>query len=97
MSITAIGFAKCEKPARYIQQLIKHWSHKFETAYADGTGAVPFSDTNRATFTAAANGIEIRLETSDSESNQRLRSVIESHIDRFAFREAPLQYEWSEA
>ena len=97
MNATAIGFAKCEKPARYIQQLVKHWSHKFETAYADGTGSVPFSDTSRAAFTAAANGIDIWLETPDSESNQKLRGVIESHIDRFAFREGPLQYEWREA
>ena len=32
----------------------------------------------------------------DHERNVHMRGVIERHIDRFAFREAPLKYEWTE-
>lgn len=90
------GFAPTESADRYIQQLVKHWGHRFATTWADGVGEVPFSDTSRATFTASADGVAIRLETADAASAERLRGVIASHLDRFAFREAPLAFTWGE-
>jgi hypothetical protein len=59
-------------------------------------GAFPFSDTDSAVMQARAGGIGITLTTGDHERNVQLRGVIERHIDRFAFREAPLTYEWKE-
>jgi len=94
----AQGFAKCAKPERYIQQLASHWSHKMATSYdeGDGMGVFPFSDTETAVMTARPGGIAITLTTGDHERNLHMRAVIERHIDRFAFREAPLTYEWNE-
>jgi len=96
--VTATGFAACQKPERYIQQLVSHWGHKMATSYdeGDGMGAFPFSDAENATMTAREGGIAIALTTEDPERNIHLRGVIERHIDRFAFREAPLHYEWTE-
>lgn len=90
------GFAPTGSADRYIQQLVKHWGHKFATTYADGVGEVPFSETSRATFTARPDGVAIRLETADAEGAERMRGVIASHLDRFAFREAPLAFAWSD-
>jgi len=94
----AQGFAKCEKPERYIQQLVSHWGHKYATKYeaADKEGVFPFSDTETAIMTARPEGIAVTLTTADQEENERMRGVIERHIDRFAFREAPLTYEWED-
>jgi len=94
----AQGFAKCAKPERYIQQLASHWSHKMATSYdeGDGMGTFPFSDVTSAVMTARPEGIAITLTTADREENERMRGVIERHIDRFAFREAPLTYEWTD-
>ena len=96
--VTATGFAACEKPERYIQQLVKHWSHKMATGYddGDGMGVFPFSDLENAVMTAREGGIAITLVTPDQERNVHMRGVIERHLDRFAFREAPLTYEWKE-
>ena len=96
-AVTAHGFAKCEKPERYIQQVASHWSHKYATNYADGTGTFPFSDVENAVMTAQPGGIAITLVTADQERNVHMRGVIERHIDRFAFREAPLSYEWKDS
>ena len=98
MSSTATGFANCEKPERYIQQLVSHWGHKFATTYdeGDGMGVFPFSETTNVVMTAREGGIGITLTTADAEENVRMRGVVERHIDRFAFREAPLSYEWNE-
>jgi len=95
-AIVATGYAPCEQPERYIQQLASHWSHKMATSYADGIGAFPFSDLEHATMQAMPGGIAITLATGDADRNIHLRGVIERHIDRFAFREAPLSYEWKE-
>ena len=92
----AQGFAKCEKPERYIQQLVSHWGHKMATSYDDGVGTFPFSDLTSAVMTARPGGIGITLTAADREENERMRGVIERHIDRFAFREAPLTYEWND-
>ena len=98
MSATATGLAHCEKPERYIQQLVSHWGHKMATTYdeGDGMGAFPFSEHTNAVMTARPEGIAITLTTADKEENVRMRGVIERHIDRFAFREAPLTYEWND-
>ena len=97
-AVTAQGFAKCDKPERYIQQLVSHWGHKFATSYdeGDGMGAFPFSEHTNVVMTARPEGIAITLTTADMEENERMRGVIERHIDRFAFREAPLTYDWTE-
>ena len=97
-AFTAQAFAKCEKPERYIQQLVSHWGHKMATSYdeGDGMGTFPFSDTTSAVMTARPGGIGITLTTAGREENERMRGVIERHIDRFAFREAPLTYEWTD-
>ena len=97
-AVTAQGFARCEKPERYIKQLVSHWGHKYATSYdeGDGMGSFPFSDTESAVMTAHHDGIAITLVTPDRERNEHMRGVIERHIDRFAFREAPLTYEWTD-
>ena len=97
-AFVATGLARCGKPERYIQQLVSHWSHKMATSYdeGDGMGAFPFSDTETAVMTARPDGIAITLTTADKARNEHLRAVIERHIDRFAFREAPLTYEWTD-
>ena len=96
---TATGFARCEKPERYIQQLVKHWGHKMATSYdeGDGAGAFPFSDLTSAVMTARKDGIAITLKTADRDESERMRGVLERHLDRFAFREAPLPFDWKSA
>ncbi|WP_328598324.1 DUF2218 domain-containing protein [Croceibacterium salegens] len=98
MSATATGMAYCEQPERYIKQLVSHWGHKMATSYddGDGMGVFPFSEHTNAVMTAHKDGIGITLTTADAEENERMRGVIERHIDRFAFREAPLTYEWTD-
>ncbi len=97
-AFTATGFAPCEKPERYIQQAVSHWSHKMATSYDKDAkkGVLPFSRTANAVMTAREDGIALKLTTADRAENERMRAVIERHLDRFAFREAPLAYQWEE-
>ena len=62
----------------------------------DGMGSFPFSETENAVMTARPEGIAITLVTGSAERSEHMKGVIERHIDRFAFREAPLTYEWKD-
>jgi uncharacterized protein len=96
MTIITTVSAQTALGDKYIRQLVKHWSHKFATSYVDGVGVVPFGDNATAEFSSDDAGLTIKLSTADAEEARRLQGVIERHIDRFAFREAPLSYHWTE-
>lgn len=96
MTSVATGFAACEKGSRYVQQLVSHWKHKMDATWDDGHAEFPFGETTVAAMDTDDGGITITLSTADHDENVRMRGVIERHLDRFAFREAPLAYEWTE-
>ena len=77
--------------ARYLQQLCRHWSHKLDIS--DNEGIVRFPAAI-ATMTADSEALTVRVEAEDDETLQRMKGVVASHLDRFAFREAPLPFEW---
>ena len=82
--------------ARYLQQLCKHWSHKLEVQLSDDEGIVRFPN-GVATMKADADALTVRVEADDDETLQRMKGVVASHLDRFAFKEAPLPFEWQKA
>ncbi len=82
--------------ARYLQQLCKHWSHKLEVQLSDDEGIVRFPNAV-ATMKADADALTVKVEADDDETLQRMKGVVASHLDRFAFKEAPLPFEWQKA
>jgi uncharacterized protein len=89
--------AKASVPAanagKYMQQLCKHWSHKLEVDLSDETGVVKFPAAV-ATFEPGADALQVTIEGTESEV-ERMKGVVASHLDRFAFREAPLRFDWA--
>jgi len=92
--------------SRYLQQLCKHWGHNLTVAFNETTGTVTFPRKARgadwpgdATLTMQAHGdsLECRLEASANEQLKALKGAVARHLDRFAFREAPLQFDWRNA
>ena len=80
--------------AKYMQQLCKHWSHKLEVELSEQRGVVRFP-VAVATFDPRADALFVTIEGEKSEEVERLKGVVASHLDRFAFREAPLRFDWS--
>jgi len=80
--------------SRYLQQLSKHWSHKFDVVYSETASTIPFSGGRTAELSAEPDYLCIKLSVADEDSRDRMRKVIEDHLNRFAFREA-LAYEWT--
>jgi hypothetical protein len=80
--------------SRYLQQLSKHWSHKFDVAFDATTSTIPFSEDRTAELAATEDHLQITLRVADEETRDRMRKVIEDHLNRFAFRET-LEYAWT--
>lgn len=80
--------------AKYLQQLCKHWSHKLDVDLSDRRGIVRFPSAV-ATMEASRGSLLVTIEAEESETLERMKEVVASHLDRFAFREAPLPFEWS--
>lgn len=106
MTVLSIVRVPTTNGSRYLQQLCKHWSHNLAVEFTPDQGKVVFPRNARgadwpgdATLLLQANSdnLECRLEASVEGQLTALKGAIASHIDRFAFREAPLKFDWNDA
>jgi uncharacterized protein len=81
--------------SRYLQQVCKHWSHKFAVEFTPERGRVPFSDDRACLFHAEPQALVMHLEAPDEASLTRLQGVVVDHVQRFAFREDLGEIAWS--
>lgn len=81
---------------KYLQQLCKHWSHKLDVELGEKGGIVRFSEAV-ATMSADDKTLTVAIEAGSDEVLERMKGVVSSHLDRFAFREAPLPFQWQAA
>lgn len=79
---------------RYLQQLCRHWTHELDVEFDETDGLVRFGE-GTARLAAGADVLAISLEAHDDATLEKLRDVVVRHLDRFAFREAPLPYRWA--
>lgn len=89
--------------SRYLQQLCKHWQHNLAVEFTPGHGTVIFPGDARGatwasdalvTFDAGADTLSVRIDASSDEHVEAMKDVVARHLDRFAFREAPLAFDW---
>jgi len=81
--------------AAYIARLCKHFRHKIEARWDDGSGEARFPGAV-ARFTASAGRLDIAIEAEDAASLNRAKAVVEDHLLRFAFRERSAPLDWRE-
>ncbi|MDH7638896.1 DUF2218 domain-containing protein [Sphingomonas oryzagri] len=81
--------------SRYLQQLAKHWSHKLEVEFTPLHATIRFPSGVVATLDAGEEALTSTIEAADAETLERMKQVVADHLDRFAFREAPLPFPWS--
>ena len=106
MTVAATASVSTVSGARYLQQLCKHWSHNLAVDYSKDAGTVTFPAEGRSgnwadeavlTLAAQPETLECRIEASEPGQLDVLKGVVAEHLDRFAFREAPLAFDWREA
>ena len=92
--------------SKYLQQLCKHWQHNLAVELSDDHGTVTFPKDARGadhpgdglvTFDAKPETLEVRIDATSTEQLEGLQGAVARHLDRFAFREAPLRFDWHAA
>jgi len=92
-----------ENGSSYLQRLCKHWSHSLEVEFDKEGGQIRFPRDRRgadwpgdaiATLSADAKALTIHLEASNEEHRALMEEVLEKHLQRFAFREGELVFDW---
>lgn len=92
--------------SKYLQQVCKHWTHNLAVEFDSTNGTIVFPKDGRGgpwvgdglvTLTAHDDILECKIEASEPVQRDGLKGALARHIDRFAFREAPLTYNWVDA
>ena len=89
--------------SKYLQQLCKHWQHNLAVVFTAEHGTVTFPRDARGadwpgdglvTFDAGPETLSVRIDASVAAQLEGLQGAVARHLDRFAFREAPLPFDW---
>ena len=83
--------------SRYLQQLCKHWSHKFAVEFTPEHGTIPFDETRMCTLDDSPQRLALRIEAADDATLERTQNVVIDHLKRFAFREDLGNVRWERA
>ena len=106
MTHTATAQVPTAHASKYLQQLCKHWQHNLAVEFTPDHGTVTFPRDARGaewtgdalvTFDAGAAALSVRIDASSDEHLEAMKGVVARHLDRFAFREAPLTFDWHAA
>lgn len=102
MSAVATARVPTAHASKYLQQLCKHWEHNLAVTFDAQHGEVTFPKDARGadwpgdalvTFDAG-DALDVGIAASAPGQLEALKGAVARHLDRFAFREAPLTFEW---
>ncbi|WP_426257759.1 DUF2218 domain-containing protein [Sphingomonas sp. DC1600-2] len=103
MTLSTTARVPTAHASKYLQQTCKHWEHNLAVVFTPEHGTIVFPKDARGanfpgdatvTFDAEPDALLVRIEASAVEQLEALQGAVARHVDRFAFREAPLAYEW---
>ena len=97
MSGVSVARVPTPSASRYLQQLAKHWAHKMEVRHDAEEATIAFPNGSRLEMRADSGTLDCALSVPDDGDAGRMRGVVEEHLNRFAFREGPLTFEWHDA
>ncbi len=101
--VTSTAIVPTASASKYLQQVCKHWEHNLSVEFTPDHGTVAFPKDARGadwpgdalvTFDAGADALTVKIEASAEGQLAALQDAVARHVDRFAFREAPLAYDW---
>ncbi|MES2045084.1 MAG: DUF2218 domain-containing protein [Pseudomonadota bacterium] len=106
MTVSATASVPTASASKYLQQLCKHWQHNLAVEFTPDHGTVVFPKDARGadwpadaqvTFDARDAALDVRVDASVEGQLEGLKGAVARHLDRFAFREAPLTFDWRAA
>jgi hypothetical protein len=105
VTFTSEARVRMPNSRKYALQVGKHWAHNLHVEERGEAIAITFpKDTRGAdwpgeavvTLTPEADALICRIDASAPGQRDGLKDAVARHVDRFAFREDPLQYDWQD-
>ena len=90
----SLAHVPTDKAERYLQQLCKHWSHKFRVTFSETEGQIDFLDGRSCGLKARDSELEVSA-VGPADQLAQLQTIIEKHVQRFAHREGELAFRWA--
>ena len=78
--------------SRYLQQLAKHWAHKFPVEFTPAAGRIELP-LGVCRLSASDHALRIDLDGGEGADMARFRQVVADHLQRFGHRET-LAFDW---
>lgn len=91
---TTTGYLRTEHASKYLQQLCKHFAHKIEVEYNAEKGWAAFA-MGTAHMIADDDRLTVTCDVADTAAIAAVHSVIDSHLKKFAFRDAVNTMTWT--
>jgi len=79
--------------SRYLQQLCKHWGHKFAVEFTPEAGRIDFP-MGAIEMAADAAALTVTLRPAPEADGAKFQQVVADHLNRFAHREGELGFDW---
>ncbi|OSQ46247.1 DUF2218 domain-containing protein [Thalassospira alkalitolerans] len=89
------GSVQTENARKYLQQLCKHFAHKVDVDFTPDKGHVSFP-MGQCTILAQSTLLSFEGQSEQEEGIARMKGVIISHLDKFAWREQ-IEYIWDDS
>jgi len=83
--------------SRYLQQLCKHWAHKFPVTFSPEQSEIDLGQGRICRLHASPTALTMQAQAPDEAVLTHLEDVIVKHIARFAFREEMDGVSWVRA
>ena len=105
MSFTTTARVPTQSASKYLQQVCKHWEHNLPVNFDAHHGEITFANDARGAdwpadalvmLDAESDTLVCTINASAEGQRNGLKGALERHIDRFAFREVPLTYNWTD-
>lgn len=106
MTVSSSASVPTRNASKYLQQLCKHWQHNLAVEFDAARGTIVFPKDARGaawagdgtvTLEARDESLECRIDASEPGQLEGLKAALARHLDRFAFREAPLVFDWKDS
>jgi hypothetical protein len=79
---------RTEMASRYLQQLCKHFGHKIPVEFTPEAGTIRF-EIGACALKASGDVLALDVTAATETDLERMRTIIGSHLERFAFRDKP--------
>ena len=93
MTSTAQARVQTTSGRRYLTQFAKHLAHRFPVEGDTDHTRVELP-LGALTMSADDDTLQLLITSEDPAFVEQMKSVVSTHVDRFAHREGPLRYDW---